>query len=582
MAALFDAYERPVQLERLKEGQAGPTLGGVRNIYSTLHPERSLTPERLTAILQTAEMGDPWMYLELAESMEEKDLHYLSVLSTRKHAVAGLEISVQPASQAKEDLMAADLVRDQLLNGELDMCDAATDQLDAIGKGFSVLEIDWDGVDEWYPRALVWRDPRWFVFDWISGEQILVRSLKTEGATVPGGAGSGTMNFLVRPTGTGQEIGIQPGSMPLSPFRFITHVAKAKSGLPIRGGLARAAGYNYLFKNYVLKDWVVFAEVFGQGLRIGKYGPGASAQDKQQLLNAVMNIGTDCSAIIPESMMIEFVKNDMRASIDLYERFLEYADKQVSKAVLWQTMTSDVPKSGGLGGAGVAKVHDLVRHDIAEDDAKKLAASWRRDLVKPIVDINLGPRKVYPKILIGFPQEQNLEALEALGPLIDHGFKVPTKGLYARLGVTPPAEGEEVLHPLEKISDRENPQGRGGDNGADPDTASPVATGRFAREHDDRSNRDAIERFVEQLRDESDDAMRPIIEPLLEEMALATNYEDLKTRSVGAVKRMFLGRFQEMLARAGFKVNLAGNLGLRVTDPTARAAQIARKQTPRS
>lgn len=407
---LYDAYGRKADLTRLKEEQAGPTLGGVRNIYSTLHVERSLTPERLTAILQTAEFGDPWMYLELAEAMEEKDLHYLSVLGTRKHAVAGLEMSVQPASQSKEDLMAADLVREQLLQGELDMCTAATDQLDAIGKGFSVLEIIWGGVEEWYPRRLEWRDPRWFEFDWISGEQILVRTLKTEGPR-PDGGDRGTMNFLTRTTGSGQEIGIQPATAPLNPFQFCTHITKAKSGLPIRGGLARAVGYSYLFKNYVLKDWVVFAEIFGQGLRLGKYGPGASAQDKQQLLNAVMNIGTDCSAIIPESMMIEFIKNDMAASTDLYQRFLEYTDNQVSKAVLGQTMTSDVPKSGGLGGGGVAKVHDMVRHDIAEDDARKLAACWRRDLVMPIVNINLGPRKVYPKIVIGFPQEQNLEAL---------------------------------------------------------------------------------------------------------------------------------------------------------------------------
>ena len=194
----------------------------------------------------------------------------------------------------------------------------------------------------------------------------------------------------------------------------------------------------------------------------GKYGPGASAQDKQQLLNAVMNIGTDCSAIIPESMMIDFIKADMHASIELFERFLEYTDKQVSKAVLGQTMTSDIPKSGGLGGAGAAKVHDMVRHDIADDDAKKLAAAWNRDLVKPIVDINLGPRKSYPQIIIGFPQDQDLAALEALGPLIDRGFKVPTKQIYSRLRLTAPDAGDEVLHPMEKISDRENPAGPAG------------------------------------------------------------------------------------------------------------------------
>jgi phage gp29-like protein len=35
----------------------------------------------------------------------------------------------------------------------------------------------------------------------------------------------------------------------LAGFKYITHVHPAKSGLPIRGGLARPAAWAYLFKN---------------------------------------------------------------------------------------------------------------------------------------------------------------------------------------------------------------------------------------------------------------------------------------------------------------------------------------------
>src|SRR5271170_4292356 len=95
---LYDAYGRLVDTAQLREEQAGPTLAGVRNIYSVMHPSVGLTPEKLAAILQQAEFGDPFLYLELAEEMEEKDLHYLAVLGTRKESVAGLQISVSPAS----------------------------------------------------------------------------------------------------------------------------------------------------------------------------------------------------------------------------------------------------------------------------------------------------------------------------------------------------------------------------------------------------------------------------------------------------------------------------------------------------
>src|SRR5271167_3492413 len=101
---LYDAYGREVDTGMLREEQAAPTMAGVRNIYSVMRPSIGLTPERLTGIMQQAEFGDPYLYLELAEEMEEKDLHYLAVLGTRKESVAGLQISVSPASAESEDL----------------------------------------------------------------------------------------------------------------------------------------------------------------------------------------------------------------------------------------------------------------------------------------------------------------------------------------------------------------------------------------------------------------------------------------------------------------------------------------------
>src|SRR5271166_1846329 len=116
---LYDAYGREVDTGMLREEQAAPTMAGVRNIYSVMHPSIGLTPERLSGILRQAEFGDPYLYLELCEEMEEKDLHYLAVLSTRKHAVSQLDVNVKAASESADDIKAADLVRDVLTNGEL-------------------------------------------------------------------------------------------------------------------------------------------------------------------------------------------------------------------------------------------------------------------------------------------------------------------------------------------------------------------------------------------------------------------------------------------------------------------------------
>ncbi|HYR80026.1 MAG TPA: DUF935 family protein, partial [Candidatus Dormibacteraeota bacterium] len=174
---LYDAYGREVDTGMLSREQAAPTMAGVRNIFSVMHPSVGLTPHRLSRILHAAENGDPYLYLELAEEMEEKDLHYLAVLGTRKHAVSQLDLTVRAVSSGADDQRAAAMVREMIVEGPLQLDNAMFDILDAIGKGFSATEIIWDKSGrEWFPAELKWRDPRWFAFDWISGEQMLVRT----------------------------------------------------------------------------------------------------------------------------------------------------------------------------------------------------------------------------------------------------------------------------------------------------------------------------------------------------------------------------------------------------------------------
>src|SRR5690606_27887558 len=140
------------------------------------------------------------------------------------------------------------------------------DILDALGKGFSATEIIWETSEkQWMPKALKWRDPTWFDFDPNDRETILLKDVT--------------------------------GNQPLKPFSWIVHNAKVKSGLPIRGGIARGVTWAFLFKSFTMKDWAIFCEAYGQPLRLGKYGEGASQADKDILLRAVSNIGVDYAAI---------------------------------------------------------------------------------------------------------------------------------------------------------------------------------------------------------------------------------------------------------------------------------------------
>jgi phage gp29-like protein len=303
------------------------------------------------------------------------------------------------------------------------------------------------------PVRLLWRDPRWFQFDWISGEHLLVRTLNEDGQRYQVQEELGDSHFESRLAGNrgtrGGNLwnGLQPMTAPLEPFKFIVHFSKAKSGLPIRGGIARAAGWSYLFKNYGLKDWVTFAEVFGQPLRLGKYGSGATEADKQSLLSAVANIGTDAAAIIPDSMLIEFTEARQTGSAELYERFCEYLDRQVSKAVLGQTLTTELPRGGGSRAA--AQVHDGVRRDILTADARRLGATLLRDLVKPLVDLNAGPQRQYPRLDLVLPTDQDdAQFAGVIVELADRGLRIGQKTVLDRLGLPVASPDEAILSPI--------------------------------------------------------------------------------------------------------------------------------------
>lgn len=303
------------------------------------------------------------------------------------------------------------------------------------------------------PTRLEWRFPQWFEFDRIGGMEILRR--ETE------------------------------GPVPLEPFKFIRHKVRAKSGLPIRGGLARAAAWGYLFKNYDIKDWVQFAETYGQPLRVGTYPAAASPEDRLTLLRAVAAIGTDAAAIIPEGMKIEFVKDATgRATADIYDRLAAFLDAQVSKAVLGQTLTTQEGESGSYS---LGQVHDAVRGDIERSDARQLAATLNRDLARPLVDLNRGPQKAYPKICIGRAEETDIVQLsDALAKLVPLGLRVKASQVRGKIGLDEPEDEDEVL------AQPAAPQLPPGFPGATPDgdaedpqeTARAIAAARVARPAD--------------------------------------------------------------------------------------------------
>ncbi|MBB4268162.1 DUF935 domain-containing protein [Roseospira visakhapatnamensis] len=501
---------RPIERGTLTQTVAAPAVTGVRRPFSGTIAT-GLTPERLAGILKRATEGSVADYLTLAEEMEERDPHYAAVLGTRKRAVAGVEPIVTPGDDSPRAGEIADFVRRSIVdqpwfNGMV------MDLLDALGKGYAVCEILWETGKRWTPSACPWRDPRYFVLD--------------------------DTRTTLRLAADGEPKGVE-----LPPGKFVVHMPRIKSGLAVRGGLARLVAWSYLFKAFALKDWVAFIEVYGLPLRLGRYGQSATQKDIDTLVAAVAGIGTDAAAVLPEAMRIEFQGiSEGRGGAELFQRLAEYLDGQVSKAVLGQTMTTDDGAS-----LSQAQVHRGVQIDVAQADAGDVARPVNRDLVRVAVDLNHGPQDAYPWLSWPITEPEDTAAVtQQLTGLVPLGLRVRADDVRERLGWAAPEDDDEVLGGAATPTDTPP-----GDPAPAPQRATRAAP-QVTDPHDD----------VDELVDQIDTAAGPATDALIDQVRAVIDHADTIPEVIARLERLYpdmrLDDLADVIGEAMALADLAG------------------------
>ena len=543
---------RPMKRRSLTDEIAAPDENAGRTLW--YQPIASgLTPRRCAQILNDAANGITEEFLALAEEMEERDLHYRSVLNTRKIAITGIQpIVISADTEDPQAEAIADEIR-ELVEAPEFADDVIMDLLDGLGKGYSAVEIIWGFRNgKWVPAKFKWRDPSFFRPDKEDGETLLLK------------------------TGSGYDIQTEP----LKPYRFMVHTPKLKSGKPIRAGLARLCLWAFMFKSFTLSDWSKFLEVFGMPLRIGRYDNRASEGEKATLLTALRQLSIDAYAMFPKGMDIELLEAKGGAGNAVFGDKAEYIDAQLSKAILGQTMTTDSGSS-----LSQAVIHEKVRTDLMIADARQTTVTVNRDLVRPYVDINHGPQKKYPIVLIAVPDIEDIKVLaEVIKGLVELGLEVSMNEVRKRLGFGEPEDGDKLLRPDAWSKGQDSPEA------ADPAaekiklsetapsedaTASAshidchcpacrskvaIASSSGADASSEEDELDAI--LADALKDWGDD-FEEIIDPVRLAFEEATSYQDLDVRLAAMGKDLEVGRLASTLARAMMKARGIGNTGER-------------------
>jgi len=371
----------------------------------------SLTPRTIRNMLLEAETGDLASQAALFEKMEEKDGELDAHLRTRKSGVSSLRHEIVPADDSQDAADAAALCR-ETVGAMPEVRRAIFDLMDAVPKGFSVLEIEWaTEAERWLPMRLHWRPQRWFRLA-EDGETLLVREM-TEGAE-------------------------------MNPLNFIVHRVQARSGFCARTGLLRSCVRAFVVRHFSWKDWLAFAEVYGMPPRIGRLREGVAwdSDEAHQLWNAVRALGMDAAAVVREGDSIEVVDSRSMGEGQIFEHILDRAARELTLAILGQTLTSGGEQGGSYA---LGKVHNQVRWDLIEADALALEETLTRRLLEPIVRLNVGAAPV-PRWHFVLEEPEDLQALAGtVKTLSEAGLPIPSRWVYERFGIPQPGEGEAVL-----------------------------------------------------------------------------------------------------------------------------------------
>jgi phage gp29-like protein len=322
------------------------------------------------------------------------DSHMESVWSVRCSVTSGAEWFIASGADGRREKEASEAFSAEL--AALDIPRIIEEMMDAVAYGYAPLEIIWQAHNgRWSIGDIVGKPPEWFEFD--------------------------QENKLVFKTGV---IGTEP--LPENRFLVVRH--RSSYANPYGDKVFSKCYWPCVFKRKGQQWWTVFIEKYGGAFLYGTYPDNWGEERRQQLLTSLEVMIADAVAIIPEGsdVHIEALANKGSVS-NVHAEYISAANSELSKAVLGQTLTTEI---GEKGSYAAAKAHNLVREDLAAADRLRICAAFNR-LAAVYTLYNFGEGVIPPKFEFVQDEDLQLERVERDVELYSMGWR-PTKTYITR------------------------------------------------------------------------------------------------------------------------------------------------------
>lgn len=461
----------------------------------------NVTPARAKMITVGAVTGDLASQWELFATMEDTWYRLQKNLNSVKNVVKRIAWSVSPVmSPEQEDASPeaadrADLVKLALTGWRPEpgtfqsgFEDCLYHILDAMGKGLSVQQLDWELRDtplgdRWLPKA----------------SQLVSQRL-----------------YGWNPTGTRLGmINAEAGGTywhPFEPGRVLVSQWHCHSAAPGATAMLRPLVPYWIGRTYGWQWLLQNAQIFGVPFRWATYD--ANQPDLQaKLAEMLENLGTAGWAAFPSGTTLDFKEAVTNATGNPQQVIQDLADKACDILILGQTLTTD---AGDRGTQALGTVHAGVRQEVLQSAAWWVADVLNYQLVPAVLEYNYGDITLAPVITPDLSTDPDPVILAQRDEILSRmGMRLPEQFMHERHQVPMPSPDEPVLSkPAAPIAVQ--PGQPGNEDAASAPDAAPVQSAA-APSPADRAHR-RIKNIVSIAIAQSVGARRRWLEPLSDEM----------------------------------------------------------------
>lgn len=319
----------------------------------------------LSALLSDALMQDPAIK---------------AAVETRVRALSGLPFRFEPADRSRKALMIADQAKEQWDSW------VAPEEAEVFRRwrllmGVGIGQLLWDtSGKQWTPHFNLWNPTNlYWYWDWTKnfGRWQLI-----------------TASGVIEPIGgDGQWV-----------------FAKAVEKRPQMEGLVRTLSVRFVGRNYALQGWGRYNEVHGLPIMKAIMPAEGDENHIKQYKGQFANLGSQQVFALRQG--VEGNKFDleleeaMANTFETFQKFLADQRTELTIAILGQNLTTEV--KGGSRAA--AQVHNKVRLDLTESDARAEQRLFHRQILLPWTTLNFGDPRLAPRLIYDVSPPEDLKS----------------------------------------------------------------------------------------------------------------------------------------------------------------------------